>query len=196
MSTLDLAILLGFSHLRQLTPRSAADIFYFSQPIEADMISDFAVGRRECAASHLVVLGHFDFDGGVCSGALAISRQYRSYPFTFTLPASDLDAIVITIPGDTAGTWVMSGNAVGVIFVSILVQARPFALPPMRGRQGTMLVLMAVSQVVATNGAISIHRRQAGNRLRSNAVQPPVAGQEHGRLSEVLSGALIRRLVT
>ena len=38
-----------------------------------------------------------------------------------------MDEVAVTIPGDTAGTWVMSGNAAGVCIISTLEQERPIA---------------------------------------------------------------------
>ena len=40
-----------------------------------------------------------------------MALERASYPFTFRSVASRWTKIVITIPGDTGGTWVMSGNA-------------------------------------------------------------------------------------
>ena len=55
----------------------------------------------------------------------------------------------------------------------------------------------AAANYIGVTGAVSVvahqwcellcDRRQAGDRQRSNAVQSAVAGQEHGRLPEVLS---------
>src|SRR4029077_1444344 len=48
---------------------------------------------------------------GTFSGSIRNYAGTRSYPFTFAVPAaSTWTRIVITIPGDTAGTWVLSGN--------------------------------------------------------------------------------------
>ena len=41
-----------------------------------------------------------------------MERSNRSYPFTFSIPvAATWTKISVTIPGDTGGTWAMSGNA-------------------------------------------------------------------------------------
>jgi hypothetical protein len=50
---------------------------------------------------------------GTYSGALLNGANNRSYPFQFPL-TQNWTKIVITIPGDTGGTWTMSGPGVGV----------------------------------------------------------------------------------
>jgi hypothetical protein len=89
----------------------AADLFYFYQPIEADMISDFGWGA---AGAQPVTFSFWAFSTltGTFGGAICNYAGTRSYPFTFSLPtASTWTKIVLTIPGDPAGTWVMQGNA-------------------------------------------------------------------------------------
>jgi hypothetical protein len=89
----------------------AADVFWFLQPIEADQITDFQWGS---ASAQPVTLSFLVWSSlsGTFSGALQNYAQTRSYPFTYSIPvASTWTKIVITIPGDTGGTWVMSGNA-------------------------------------------------------------------------------------
>jgi hypothetical protein len=88
----------------------AGDTFYFAQYIEADMVSDFAWGT---AAAQPATLSFWAFSSltGTFSGAVCNHANTRSYPFTFLLSAaSTWTKIAITIPGDIAGTWVMSGN--------------------------------------------------------------------------------------
>ena len=81
------------------------------QAIEADMIGDFAWGT---AAAQPVTLSFMAFSASVAgtfSGALRNAAGTRSYPFTFSLSASMWTKVVISIPGDTTGTWVLAGNA-------------------------------------------------------------------------------------
>jgi len=95
----------------------AADYFGIFQAIEADMISDFLWGT---AGAQPVTLSFWVYVGatGTYSGAVQNYAGTRSYPFTFTVPAvSTWTQFVIHIPGDTAGTWVMQGNA-GSLFVA------------------------------------------------------------------------------
>ena len=49
------------------------------------------------------------------SGAIRNYASTRSYPFTFSLPVANVwTKIAVTIPGDTAGTWVLQGNGGGL----------------------------------------------------------------------------------
>lgn len=93
----------------------AADVFSFGQPIEADMITDFQWGT---ASAQPVTLSFWAYGpvAGTYSGALRNYAGTRSYPFTFTLPATTWTKVAVTIPGDPAGTWVLQGNA-GALFV-------------------------------------------------------------------------------
>jgi hypothetical protein len=93
---------------------AATDSFSLYQAIEADMISDFAWGT---ANAQPVTLSFWVYSSltGAFSGAVKNFAQTRSYPFTYSVPAANTwTKIAITIPGDTAGTWVMSGNAGGM----------------------------------------------------------------------------------
>jgi hypothetical protein len=89
----------------------AADQFIFWQPTEADFVSDFAWGSSN---AQLVTLSFWVRSSltGTFGGCLQNSGGTRSYPFTYSIPtANTWTKIAITIPGDTAGTWVLSGNA-------------------------------------------------------------------------------------
>jgi len=96
----------------------AADYFALYQPIEADMIGDFAWGTtnaRPVTLSFWVLSNQT----GTFSGSIRNYAGTRSYPFTFNIPTGGVATrIVVNIPGDITGTWVMSGpgGALHVIF--------------------------------------------------------------------------------
>jgi hypothetical protein len=95
----------------------AADNFQFSQAIEADMVSDFAWGTSSAQPVTLSFWADTTVLTGTFSGSICNLAGTRSYPFTFSLPAANIwTKVVVTIPGDAAGTWVMSGN-VGSMYV-------------------------------------------------------------------------------
>ena len=73
---------------------------------------------------------------GTFSGAIRNAAGTRSYPFIFTLPASPAwTKIIVTIPGDTGGTWVLAGNVAEVWFWGLIwVQDRTFGLRRTLGR--------------------------------------------------------------
>jgi hypothetical protein len=102
----------GFQSSSAYTP-GAAEIFQVVQAIEADFISDFAWGT---ASAQPVTLSFWVVSNrtGTFSGVI-IGASTRSYPFTYSISTANTWAkISITIPGDTSGAWVMSGNAAGV----------------------------------------------------------------------------------
>jgi hypothetical protein len=115
--------LAGFPYALFFTSSSAyasltGDYFQFLQTIEADMVSDFAWGT---ASAQPVTLSFWAFSSltGTFSGSIRNAANTRSYPFTYSIPAASVwTRIIIVIPGDIGGTWVMSGNAgsVGLTF--------------------------------------------------------------------------------
>jgi hypothetical protein len=94
------------------TPLST-DYFQFYQPIEADMVSDFAWGTP--GAQPVTLSFMVTCPVGTFSATISNDNGSRSYPFTFSIPIAGIwTKIVVTIPGDTAGVWAMSGNGQGV----------------------------------------------------------------------------------
>jgi len=88
----------------------AADSFQIYQPIEADMVSDFAFGTVNAQSVTLSFWARSSLTG-TFGGTIQNYASTRSYPFSFSLPtANTWTKITVNIPGDTAGTWVMSGN--------------------------------------------------------------------------------------
>jgi len=93
----------------------AADYFIFRQPFEADQISDFQWGASNAQPITLSFWVASSLTG-TFSGCISNYAGTRSYPFTYTISAANTNTrVVVTIPGDTGGTWVMSGNAGGAL---------------------------------------------------------------------------------
>ena len=92
----------------------AADNVGFMQIIEADLLTDIAWGlpnAQSLTLSFMVNAGQ----AGTYGGAIRNAANTRSYPFTYSVPnAGQWTKIAITIPGDTAGTWTLRGNAAGL----------------------------------------------------------------------------------
>jgi hypothetical protein len=89
---------------------AASDIFDLEQNIEADAISDFNFGTAS-AVSISVSFYVYSTLTGTFSGAIQNFAGTRSYIFTYVISsASTWTRITLTIPGDTTGTWVTSGN--------------------------------------------------------------------------------------
>ena len=113
------------------------------------------MGNGERAARHVVVLGSFQPDRNVQRRDQQFHASTRSYPFTFSIPAANTwTKIVVTIPGDTAGTWVMSGNA-GAMYASLRSWQRLelIAVPPSAWASANYIGATGAVSVVATNGA-------------------------------------------
>jgi len=105
---------LGFQVFQART-LAAADYFSLYQPIEADMIGDLAWGT---ANARPVTLSFWVLSNqtGTFSGSIRNYAGTRSYPFTFNISTVVVATrIVVNIPGDITGTWVVSGNAGALI---------------------------------------------------------------------------------
>ena len=92
---------------------AATDYFSLQQVIEADMVSDFAWGTASAQPATLSFWALSSL-GGTFGGSIVNGAANRSYPFTFPLVAGTPTKIIVTIPGDTGGTWTLSGNGKGV----------------------------------------------------------------------------------
>ena len=131
---------------------TASDYFFFMQPVEAGMVSDFAWGA---AGASPVTLSFWAFSSlaGTHSGAI---RNYvapaRSYPFTYTLASSAWTKVVITIPGDTTGTWPVSGNGGGLYVRFNLGTGSTYLGPANAWGNGDYFGATGSVSVVGTNG--------------------------------------------
>ena len=110
---------LGFGNYLSFTSSSAyaplaTDTFHFNQKIEADMVTDFAFGTANAQPVTLSFLAVSSL-AGTFSGSLCNDTGARSYPFSFSIPAAGAwTKIAVVIPGDTAGSWVLQGNALAM----------------------------------------------------------------------------------
>jgi hypothetical protein len=150
----------------------ASDDFAFNQVIEADMIVDFAWGTpaaRPVTLSFLVISSLTGTFSGVIRNAPAPST--RSYPFTFTISTANIwTKIVITIPGDTAGAWVLQGNAAGLYLGFNLGSGANFSGPANVWATANYHAAIGSISVVGTNTAsLSI----TGVKLEIGSVATP-----------------------
>ena len=131
----------------------ATDQFAFYQTIEADFASDFAWGT---AGAQPVTLSFWTTSTltGTFSGAIKNQASTRSYPFAFSIPiANNWVKIVVTIPGDTGGAWVMSGNAGAILVVFDLGSGANFRGAAGSWQSANLNGVTGAIQIVATNGA-------------------------------------------
>jgi hypothetical protein len=136
---------LGFNSTSAYTS-VAGDNFNFLQPVEADMVSDFAWGTANAQPAALSFWA-FSSLSGTFGGAIRNMAGTRSYPFTYLLVASTWTKIVIIIPADIGGTWVMSGNAAALLVCFDLGCGSTYRGPP---------GAWAAANYLGANGAVSI----------------------------------------
>ena len=102
---------LGVQTTTAVASPAAGDYFQIVQVLEGDTIGDFMWGT---ANAQPITLSFWVCSSltGTFSGCLYnYGATTRSYVFTYSIPtANTWTKIVSNIPGDTAGTWVMSGN--------------------------------------------------------------------------------------
>lgn len=151
-------VALGFGYGLSFTSSSAytplaADNCGFFQMIEADMVSDFAWGTPGAQPVTLSFWVQSTLTG-TFSGAIRNVPATRAYLFTFNIPSANTwTKIVVTVPGDTAGTWVMSGNAAGVQLIFDLGSGANFRGPANAWAATNYTGATGSVSVVATNGA-------------------------------------------
>jgi hypothetical protein len=118
------------------------------------MINDFGWGA---AGAQSVTLSFWAVSTltGTFSGALSNYAATRAYPFTFSLPtASAWTKIAITIPGDTAGAWVLKGNVGGAYLRFDLGSGATYRAPANAWVSGNFVGANGTVNIVATNTAI------------------------------------------
>ena len=148
----------GFPYALQFGSSSAyavlaSDTFYFQQIIEADMVSDFQWGSSNAQP---VTLSFWALSSlaGTFGGAIKAADSSRSYPFSYSLSnANQATKIAVTIPGDTAGTWVMSGNAASILVNFDLGTGATFRGPANAWAATNYNGVTGAASIVATNSA-------------------------------------------
>ena len=131
----------------------AGDYFRFQQQIEADMIGDFAWGT---ASAQPVTLSFWvnATIAGTYGGTISNFAGTRSYPFSYSVPvASTWARIVITVPGDTSGAWILSGNAAALTLNIGLGAGATFSGPAGAWASANYNNTIGAVSVVAINGA-------------------------------------------
>ena len=95
------------------TSVGSGDTYFIGQRIEGFNASDLAWGTASAATVTLSFWVRSSLTG-TFGGALRNSAQNRSYPFSYTISASNTwEQKTITIAGDTSGTW-LTTNGVGI----------------------------------------------------------------------------------
>jgi len=109
---------IGFSNSLLITSSSAYsvgtnDAFTVSQKIEGFNFADFMWGTANAVTVTLSFWVRSSLTG-TFGGAITNSGDTRSYPFSYAISvANTWEQKIVTIAGDTSGTWVGSTNGVG-----------------------------------------------------------------------------------
>ena len=161
---------LGFTSSSAYTPL-ATDAIAFEQPIEADMITDFMWGTpnaQPVTLSFMVWCSLAGTFGGAITNSLPATR---SYPFSFNIPvASTWTKIIVTIPGDTSGTWTLFGNGLAAAVFFDLGSGATFRAPAGAWANGNLRGATGAVSVVGTNAASFYF---TGVKLETGSVATP-----------------------
>ena len=158
---------LGFSTQNPYAP-TPTDFFKLLQFIEADMIGDFAWGT---ANAQPVTLSFWAMTtvAGTYSGAIINAAGTRSYPFSFVLPANVWTKFVIAIPGDTTGSWPMSGNGASLSINFDLGSGANFHGPANIWQNGTITAATGARGLITAIGVLYV----TGVKLEIGSVATP-----------------------
>jgi hypothetical protein len=135
---------------------AASDNFSVWQLIEADTVGDLQFGGSSALP---LVLSFWALltagPTGLYSGSIRNAAGTRSYVFTYNVAALNTSAFYqIAIPGDTAGTWVTSGNGASLLVTLDCGMGSTYQAPAGSWQTGNFVAATGANKLVATNGAI------------------------------------------
>jgi hypothetical protein len=113
------------------TAIGAADYYQVSQSLEAEELADTQFGTSN-AQPLTISFWAFCTIAGTYYVALrnGPSPSTRSYLAPFTISSASVwQFISVTIPGDTAGTWTLSGNGAGMLITWVLGAGTTYQAP-------------------------------------------------------------------
>jgi hypothetical protein len=130
----------------------AGEIFQFAQRIEGFNFADLAWGTASAQAVTLSFWVRSSLTG-TFGGALRNSDANRSYPFSYTISASNTwEQKTVTIAGDTTGTWV-TNNGIGCNVYFSLGTGSTFSGTAGAWSANNFQSATGATSVVGTNGA-------------------------------------------
>ena len=147
----------GFTNYQGITSSSAysvlsTDYFVLRQVIEGFNVADLAWGTAGAQAITVSFWVRSSLTG-TFGGALQNDASNRSYPFTYTVIAANTwEQKTVTIPGDTAGTW-LTTNGGGIYVCFGLGVGSTFSGTAGAWSGSNFLSATGATSVVGTNGA-------------------------------------------
>lgn len=132
---------------------AAGDAFTVQQAIEGNNIGDLGFGTANATSVTVSFWAIASFAGNYGASVRNYANT-RSYPFLYSIPvANTLTYITVTIPGDTAGTWVQSGAAGGLYLTFGLGVGTAFSGPPGVWASANYVSATGAFSLVGTNAA-------------------------------------------
>ena len=147
----------GFTNYLGITSSSAysvlsSDILMLRQAIEGFNVADLGWGTANAATVTLSFKVYSSLTGAF-GGAIQNSGSTRSYPFTYSIPvANTWTSIILTIPGDTSGTW-LTNNLVGMYLCLSLGMGSTYSGTAGSWAAADYRSATGATSVVGTNGA-------------------------------------------
>jgi hypothetical protein len=139
---------------------AAGSVYEFATTIEAFLIQKTNFGTANANALSLSFWVRSSLTG-TFSGALRNAASTRTYAFTFSVAvANTWTQILLAIPGDTAGTWVLSGNGPGITLdfnlgcgsTSLTATANAWQTGAFLGVTGTVGIMATISSTLDITG--------------------------------------------
>jgi hypothetical protein len=171
----------GFTNYLGVTSLSAysvlsSDGFLMEQKIEGLNCSDLAWGTANAQAITLSFWVRSSLTG-TFGGSVINSTQARSYVFSYTVSAANTwEKKTVTIPGDTAGTW-LTTNGIGLWLRFGLGSGSTFSATEGSWQAGNFVQPTSTVSVVATNGATFYI---TGVQLEAGSVATPFERRPYG----------------
>jgi hypothetical protein len=122
----------------------------FGLKIEADELADTGFGTSNARTLSVAFWAKASIAGTYAATLQNSPANTRSFPFNFTLAANTWQLITQVIPGDTAGTWVIKGNAQGAELRIIAVAGSTYQGTAGVWQAGNFLAGTGISNTMAT----------------------------------------------